>query len=181
MGLGQFLNALSGKDTSKGGNAFCFVFGSDKRFVRRTMTLQGTHIQDDNNRMAYFCSPDSNGVLSRVVNGVERILGPVNVAYEPIPWLYRFPYLDWAKEGTMQHRQGGDGQHEVYEPDEILDNGFAEGFNLAAQKQENTEVRNRLMMILLLAVLLAGALFLIVASSTGLLSGFAEGFSKFFG
>lgn len=181
MGFGGFLNKLIGKDTSKGGKAFCFVFGSDKRFVRRTLELQGTHIQDNDHRMAYFCSPDSNGVLSRIVNGGERKLGLVNVAYEPIPHLYRFPYLAWGKDRVKKDRESDNGHHDMYEPDEILDNGFSDGFNLATQKQENTELRNRLLLILLLAVLGTVAMFLLVASSTGLLSDLASNAGKFFG
>jgi len=181
MGFGGLLNKLSGKDANKGGKAFCFVFGSDKRFVRRMMDLQGAHIQDNTNRMAYFSSPDSNGVLSRKANGVERILGPVNVAYEPITELYRFPYLDWAPDRNKKDGQGDNGHHGMYEPDEILDNSWAEGFSLAAQKQENSEVRNRLLQILLLAVLGTVAMFLLVASSTGLLSDLASNAGKFFG
>lgn len=180
MGLGDFLNRISGKSTNNGGSAFCFVFGSDKRFVRRTMTLQGTHIQDNANRMAYFCSPDSNGVLSRKVNGMERTLGPVNVAYEPITELYRFPFLNWGQDRNRPIESGSNG-HGMYDPDPILDNGFSDGFNLAAQKQENFEVRNKLMTILLLAVLGTVAMFLLVASSTGLLSEFIEGAGNFFG
>lgn len=183
MGLGGLLNKLSGKDANKGGSAFNFVFGSDKRFVRRNMELQGTHEQDNANRMAYFSSPDSNGVLSRIANGVERILGPVNVAYEVIPELYRFPYLDWAPDRVNQNqgKQSDNGRQDMYEPDPILDNGFADGFNLAAQKQENTELRNRLLQILVLAVLLTGGLFLMVAASTGLLGDFISNAGKFFG
>lgn len=180
MGLGGLLRKLSGAEP-KGGDAFCFVFGSDKRFVRRNMELQGTHIQDNANRMAYFTSPDSNGILSRMVNGVERILGPVNVAYEPIPELYRFPYLKWGEDRNKFAKSQDNGHGGIYEPDEILDNSWAEGFSLAAQKQENTEVRNRLLQILLLAVLLSGALFLAIAASTGLIGNFIESAGKFFG
>ena len=180
MGLGGFIKKISGTGTNKGGDAFCFVFGSDKRFVRRNMELQGTHLQENTYRMAYFSSPDSNGVLSRIVNGVERILGPVNVAYEPIPELYRFSYLDWAPDRNKKVGQGDNGQG-MYESDPILDNGFSDGFNLAAQKQDNMEVRNRLLQILLLAVLGTVAMFLLVASSTGLLSDLASSAGKFFG
>lgn len=178
MGL---ISKLSGRNTNKSGDAFCFVFGSDKRFFRRTMASQGSHIQDNVNRMAYFSSPDTNGVLSRKVNGVERTLGPVNVAYELIPELYRFAYLDWAHGRDKQAGQGSDGRQNIYEPDEILDNSWAEGFSLAAQKQEDVAVRDRLLQILLLAVLGTVAMFLLVAASTGLLSDFVSGASKFFG
>jgi len=128
-----------------------------------------------------FSSPDSNGVLYRVINGMERTLGPVIVAYEPITELYRFPYLDWAPERSKQADQGENGHHNMYEPDEILDNSQAEGFSLATQKQDNTELRNRLLQILLLAVLGTVAMFLLVASSTGLLSDLLSGIPKLFG
>jgi len=180
MGFGGFLNRLSGKD-NKGGDAFLFLFGTDKHFCRRHMESQGSHLQDNTNRLAYFSSPDANGVLSRQINGVERTLGPVSVAYEPITELYRFPYLNWAPDRNKPDGQGGNGHHDIYESDEILDNGFAEGFNLAAQKQDNAEIRNRLTTILLLAVLGAVAMFLLVATSTGLLSDFLSGIPKFFG
>ena len=180
MGLGGFLNKLSGKG-NKGGNAFCFVFGADKRFYRRSMESQGSHIQDNTNRLAYFSSPDTNGVLSRQINGVERTLGPVSVAYESITELYSFPFLDWAPDRNKQDEQSGNGHRDAYEQDEILDNSWAEGFSLAAQKQENTELRDRLLQILLLAVLGTVAMFLLVAASTGLLSDFLSGIPKFFG
>lgn len=179
MGLGGLLNKISGKDTNKGGNAFCFVFGADKRFYRRNMESQGSHIQDNASRLAYFSSPDTNGILSRQVKGMERTMGPVSVAYEPITELYAFPYHDWAPDRTNQDGQGRNGS--IYEHDEILDNSWAEGFSLAAQKQENAEVRNRLMTILLLAVLGAVAMFLMVAASTGLIGDFIEGAGQFFG
>ncbi len=177
MGL---LSKLSGKG-QKGGNAFVFVFGSDKRFVRRTMGLQGTHIQDNNTRMAYFCSPNSNGVLSKNTNGVERTMGPVSIAYEPVPELYSFPLLGWTEDRTKKMRAGGNGDGATFEEDEILNNSWAEGFSLAAQKQEDVAVRDRLMQILLLAVLGTVAMFLLVASSTGLLSDFIEGAKGFIG
>jgi hypothetical protein len=180
MGLGGFLKRVSGGGT-KGGNAFCFVFGADKRFYRRNMESQGSHLQDNTNRLAYFSSPDANGVLSRQVKGVARTLGPVSVAYEPITELYSFPLLDWAPDRNKQDGQGDNGHYNTYEEDEILNNSWAEGFSLAAQRQEDTEVRNKLMLILLLAVLGAVAMFLLVASSTGLLSDLLSGIPKFFG
>jgi len=181
MGLGGFFKKLAGGDTNKGGDAFCFVFGTDKRFCHRNMESQGSHIQDNTNRLAYFSSPDSNGVLSRVTNGTERTLGPVIVAYEPITELYSFPFLDWMPDRNKQEKQDRNGHQDAYEPDEILDNSWAEGFSLAAQRQDNKELRNRLLQILLLAVLGAVAMFLMVATSTGLLSDFLSGIPKFFG
>lgn len=181
MGLGSLLNRLSGKNTNKGGNAFLFVFGADKRFYRRNMESQGSHLQDNTNRLAYFSSPDANGVLSRQTRGIERTLGPVSIAYEPITELFSFPLLDWAPDRNKSDGQDGNGHHDIYEEDEILNNSWAEGFSLAAQKQENAEIRNRLMLILLLAVLGAVAMFLLVATSTGLLSDFFSAIPAFFG
>jgi hypothetical protein len=178
MGL---LSKLSGKNSNKSGNAFCFVFGADKHFCRRNMESQGSHIQDNINRLAYFSSPDSNGVLSKQMNGITRTLGPVSIAYEPITELYSFPFLDWAPDRNKQDGQGSNGHKVIYEQDEILDNAFSEGFGLAAQKQEDQEVRNRLMLILLLAILGAVTMFLLVAASTGLLGNFISGIHKFFG
>jgi len=177
MGL---LNKLSGKD-NKGGNAFLFVFGTDKRFVRRNMALQGTHLQDDNYRMAYFSSPDSNGVLSRKVHGVARNMGPVGIACEPIPELFSFPGLNWPKDRSKPVKEGGNGQYELFEDDPIVDNSWAEGWSLAGQRQDNTETRNKLLQILLIAVAGVIFLFLLVAAGTGLLSEFISGAGKFFG
>ena len=180
MGIGGFLKRASGGGT-KGGNAFCFVFGTDKRFYRRDMESQGSHLQDNQNRLAYFSSPGGNGVLARQYNGMVRMLGPVSVAYEPITELYSFLLLDWLPDRIQQDKVGDNGHHDVYVEDEILNNAWAEGFSLAQQKQEDVEVRNRLMMILLLAVLGAVAMFLLVAASTGLLGDLLAGFSGFFG
>jgi len=179
MGLGSFLRRVSG-GSSKGGNAFCFVFGADKRFCCRNMESQGSHLQDNANRLAYFLSPHANGVLSRQYNGVTRTLGPVSVAYEPITELYGFPYLGWLPDRNNQNGHGSDGRYDTYEEDEILDNSWAEGNSLAAQQQGDTEARNRLMTILLLAVLGATAMFLLVAASTGLLNDLMSGLSGFF-
>ena len=177
MGL---LSKLSGKD-NKGGDAFLFVFGTDKRFVRRDMALQGTHLQDNNNRMAYFSSPESNGVLSKQVRDIARNMGPVGVACEPIPELFSFPELKWSADRSKPVKGGGNGQHELFEDDPIVDNSWAEGWSLAGQRQDNTETRNKLLQILLIAVVGVVALFLLVAASTGLLSEFISGAGKFFG
>lgn len=181
MGLGNFLKKLSGGD-AKTGNAFTFVLGADKHFRRRNLESQGSHIQDNEYRLAHFSSPDANGVLSKVVNGQTRIMGPVCVAYEPITELFWFSNLDWGKDrAAVEAQEGGNGQNPTYEHDEILDNSWAEGFSLADQRDNNQETRNRLMQILLLAVLLAGGLFLLVAAATGLLGDFIANAGKFFG
>jgi hypothetical protein len=180
MGLGGFLKRTSGGGTS-GGNAFCFVFGGDKHFYSRDMESQGSHLQDNTNRLAYFASPDANGVLARQNNGVMRTLGPVSVAFEPITELYSFRLMDWAQDRSKKEKKGDNGRYDTYEEDEILNNSWAEGFSLAQQRQEDVEVRNKLMMILLLAVLGAVAMFLLVAASTGLLNDLMAGFSGFFG
>jgi hypothetical protein len=173
MGLGGFFKKLAGDNTNKGATALCFVFGADKRFFRRMMETQGSHLQDNVNRLAYFASPEGIGTLRRQTNGMARMLGPVSMAYEPITELYNFPLLAWTPD---RHKQDGN-NHE----DEILDNSWAEGFALAAQKQDKQEWMSKLSTILLLAVLGAVAMFLLVASSTGLLSDFFSGIPKFFG
>lgn len=179
MGLGGFIKRLAGGDTNKGSDTFCFVFGPDRRFFRRMMELQGSHIRDNTHRLAYFSLPEGIGVLSRLSNGITRTLGPVSVAYEPTTELYSFPLLNWTPDSHKQ--QDRNNHHGPYEEDEILDNSWAEGFALAAQKQVNQELRNRLLQILLLAVLGAVAMFLLVASQTGLLSDFLSAIPKFIG
>jgi hypothetical protein len=180
MGLGDFLKRVSGGGT-KGGNAFCVVFGGDKHFYCRNLESQGSHLQDNTNRLAYFSSPDANGVLARQQNGVMRTLGPVSVAFEPITELFSFRLMGWLPDRSQKAEQGGNGRYDTYEEDEILNNSWAEGFSLAAQKQEDMEVRNKLMMILLVAVLGTVAMFMLVAASTGLLNDLVSGFSGFFG
>lgn len=180
MGLGGLFKRLAGGDTNKGGNAFCFVFGPDKRHFQRMLESQGSHIQDNTNRLAYFSSPEGIGTLRRKSNGMTRTLGPVSMAYELITELYSFPLLNWAPDRQKQD-QGTDGHHELYEKDEILDNGFAEGFALAHQQQSDEEMRKKLVQILLLAVLGAVIMFLLIAISTGLLSNFLSAIPKFFG
>lgn len=179
MGLGGLFKRLSGTDANKGGNAFCFVFGADKRFFRRTLESQGSHIQDNTNRLAYFSSPESIGTLRRQANGMTRTLGPVSVAYELITELFSFPFLNWAPDRQKQDKENG--HHAIFEEDEILDNSWAEGFALAHQRQDNQETRNKLMQILLLAVLGTTVMFLLVAASTGVLGDFLSGIPKLFG
>lgn len=181
MGLGGSLNKLSGKDTNKGGDAFCFVFGPDKRFFRRNLESQGSHIRDNANRLAYFSSPASIGTLRRQSNGMTRTLGPVSMAYELITELYDFPNLIWAAD-RQKKQDKENGHHDIYyEEDEILDNSWAEGFALAHQRQDNQELRGKLLHILLLAVLGTVVMFLLVAASTGVLSDFLSGVPKLFG
>lgn len=171
---------ISGKG-AKGSNAFCFRFGPDKHFCRHNLESQGSHVQDNGDRLAFFASPNSSGILSKVVNGAEHTLGPVIVAFDPITELYSFPLLDWPPDRNKKDKSGGNGHQDMLEDDEILDNGFSEGFGLAAQRQVDTELRSRLLQILLLAVLGTVAMFLLVASSTGQLSGLISGFGKIFG
>lgn len=180
MGLGGFFKRIAGGDTNKVTTVFCFVFGADKRFFRRKMESQGSHVEDNINRMAYLSSPDGNGVLSRQANGVNCPLGPVSVVSEAITELYSFPLLNWLPD-RQKRDSGSDGHRDIYEEDEILDNSWAEGFALAAQKQDKQEWMSKLSTILLLAVLGAVAMFLLVATSTGLLSDLFSAIPKFFG
>jgi len=177
MGL---LSKLSGGG-NKDGDASVFVFGTDKRFCRRKMESQGAHLQDNVTRQAYFSATDAIGTLTKQSNGVTRTMGPISVAYEPVTELYAFPYLDWLPDRNKKTILGGNGHSSIWEEDEILDNGWAEGFALAHQKQGDEEARNKLMQILLLAVLGATVMFLLVAASTGILGDFASNIGKFFG
>lgn len=176
MGL---LAKLSGKE-QKGGNAFVFVFGSDKRFVRRNMELQGSHVQDNVHRLAHFSSSDAIGTFMRRTNGVTRTLGPVSLAHELATELYSFRSLKWLPD-RLKDNDEGDGHHELFERDEVLDNGIAEGFAIAHQKQGDDEARNRLIHILLLTMLGAFFMFLAVGASTGLISNLFSGIGKVFG
>ncbi|MCK4714686.1 MAG: hypothetical protein KAT35_03865 [Candidatus Aenigmarchaeota archaeon] len=157
MGLGTFFNRLSGRDTVKGTNALCFVFGEDKRFSRRTMESTGVYFQDNDNRLAYDSFPSAIGVLTRKTNGNVRTLGPVSIAYEPTSHMYSFPTLNWAQE---EHKE-----------DVILDTAFAEGCARAVQREEGQEWMNRLTTVLLLAVMGAVLLVLLMAAQSGLLQG----------
>lgn len=182
MGLKSFFQKLSGADTTKTGNVFCFVFGADKHFYRRDMEAQGSHLQDNDYRLAHFSSPETTGVLSRVVNGTPRTMGPVSLAYEPIPELWMFPQQNWGPDRTRKAEAGGNGNKPMlFEDDEILDNAWSEAFSLANQRESNQETRNRLLQILLLAVLGVIAMFLLVAVSTGMLDEFVKGAKQFFG
>ena len=179
MGLKGFLTRISGGD-NKGGNAFCFVFGPDRRFFRRNFEAQGSHFQDNNNRLAYFSSPDGVGTFRKKNDSGTKALGPVSIASELTTELYSFRNLNWIPD-RLRRKDDTNGHHAAFEQDEVLDNGWAEGFALAHQMQGDEETRNKLMQILLLAVLAAGALFMMVAASTGLLSNLFSGIGKAFG
>ena len=179
MGLGGLFRKLVGAE-QKGGDAFCFVFGADKRFVRRNMELQGSHIQDNANRLAYFSSSDAIGTFTRKFNGATRTLGPVSLAYELITELYSFSGFWWIND-RLAKKRGTNGHHDGYEPDEVLDNGWAAGIALAHQRKDDSETRNKLAHIFLLAVLGAFFMFLVVGASTGLISNLFSGIGKVFG
>ena len=178
MGLGALFRKISGTE-EKGGDAFCFVFGSDKRFVRRNLELQGSHIQDNKNRLAYFSASEGIGTFTRRVNGTTRTMGPVSLAYELITELYNFSGFYWIND-RLNKQMGGNGQH-GFETDEVLDNGWAEGFALAHQRQNDEELKGRLSHILLLTVLGAFFMFLIIGAATGLISNLFSGISRVFG
>jgi len=180
MGLGGILNKLSGKD-NKGGDVFLFVFGSDKRFCRRNMESQGDYVQHNATRMGYFTSPQSNGVLSRQSHGMVRNMGPVSVACETITELFSFPNLAWPADRNAKVTKDDNGHYDIFEDDPIIDNAWSEGWSLAGQRQDNTETRNKLLQILLVAVLGMFALALIVAAGSGLLGDLASNAGKFFG
>lgn len=179
MGLGGFFRRLSGAEP-KGGDAFCFVFGSDKRFVRRNMELQGSHLQDNPNCLAYFSSSEAIGTLTRKANGISRTRGPVSLACDLATELFSFNSLAWIPD-RLNGNDKTNGHHELFERDEVLDNGLAEGFAIAHQKQSDEEIKRRLAQILLLTVLGAFFMFLMVGASTGLISNLFSGIGKIFG
>jgi len=178
MGLKGFINRISGGE--KGGNVFCFVFGSDKRFVRRQMTTQGSHFQDDENRLAYFSSSEGVGTFRKKGDTGTKALGPVSIAYELTTELYSFPSLGWIPD-RLATNGDTNGHHELFEDDEVLDNGWSEAFAVAHQKTNDEETKKRLTQILLLAVLGAFMMFLLIGASTGLLGNLLSGFGKVFG
>lgn len=179
MGLGGLFRKLSGTEP-KGGDAFCFVFGSDKRFVRRNMELQGSHLQDNPNCLAYFSSSEGIGTFTRRVNGTARTLGPVSLVCDLVTELYSFHELAWIPD-RLNGNDKTNGHHEIFERDEVLDIGLAEGLAMAHRTQSDEETRKRLSQILLLTVLGAFFMFLVVGASTGLISNLFSGISKVFG
>lgn len=183
MGVKGWLNKISGGD-NKSGNAFFVVFGADRRFFRRYLESQGSHCQDNNNRLAYFSSSDAVGTLRKTVNGATKALHPVSLAFELATELYSFSGGHWIPDRLGGQKQGGtgtNGHHELFERDPVLDNGLAEGFALAHQKRTDEQTRQKLMQILLVAVLAAGTLTFLVAASTGQLGNLFSGFGKVFG
>jgi len=144
------------------------------------MELQGSHIQDNANCLAYFTSSEGIGTFTRKVNGTTRTLGPVSLACDLITELYSFTRLGWISD-RLKNNDETNGHHELFERDEVLDNGIAEGFAIAHQKQSDEETRRRLAQILLLTVLGAFFIFLVVGASTGLISNLFSGIGKVFG
>ena len=178
MGLGGLLRKLSGAEP-KGGDAFCFVFGSDKRFVRRNMELKGSHLQDDTNCLAYFSSSEGIGTFTRKVNGATRTMGPVSLVCDLVTELYSFHELSWIPD-RLDSNDKTNGHHDYFERDEVLDIGLAEGLSKAHQTQSDEESRKRLSQVLLLTVLGAFFMFLVVGASTGLISNLFSGIGKLF-
>jgi len=173
MGLGGFFKKLSGGNPGKEGDAMMFAFGRDQHFCRRTVEAGGSHFQDNDRLLAYYSSRGCIGEHMRKANRRARSLGPVSIAYEPITALWNFPMLDW--NAKMPVEQG------KTESDMVLDTGFAEGFAMAAQKQDRAAWMKQLTTVLLLAVLGASLLFLMIGMQTGAISNFLAGIPAFIG
>lgn len=173
MGLGNFFKKLAGGDPNKGDNAFMYVFGRDQHFCRRRVEAGGSHFQDNTRLLAYYSSPGCIGEQVRKANRHERPQGPVSIAYELITGLWHFPTLNWHERMAVEAGKS--------ESDMVLDNGFAEGFATAAQKQERQAWMKQLTTVLLLAVLGAFLLFLLIGIQTGTISNFLSAIPKFLG
>lgn len=79
--------------------------------------------------------------------------------------------LDWHEKVTMEKGKS--------ESDMVLDNGFAEGFAEAEQKQEKAAWMGKLTTILLLAVVGFLLIILLIGMQTGVISNFLAGIPKF--
>lgn len=173
MGLGGFFKRLSGGDSNKEGDASIFVFGRDQHFCRRRVEAGGSHFQDNTHLLAYYSSRGCIGEHIRKSNKRARPLGPISIAYEPITGLWNFPMLDWHEKMAVEAGKS--------ESDMVLDTGSAEGFAMAAQKQDRQAWMKQLTTILLLAVLGATLMFLMIGMQTGVISNFLSAIPKFFG
>lgn len=177
MGLGGFFKKLSGGDPDKGEDALMFVFGRDQHFCRRKVEAGGSHFQDNDRLLAYYSSRGCIGEHVRKSNGRARPLGPISIGYELITGLWNFPLLNWNPKMAVE---GDKGKSEANsESNMVLDNGFAEGFALAAQKQDRAAWMKQLTTVLLLAVTGALILFLMIGLQTGTIPNFLEAIPKF--
>lgn len=166
-----FLSKLTGGNPKKQGDALMFVFGRDQHFCRTYVDARGSHFQNNERLLAYYSSPGCLGEHRRKVNGQVRPLGPVTIAYELITGLWNFPMLDWHEKVTVEKGKS--------ESDIVLDNGFAEGFAEASQKQEKAAWMGKLTTILLLAVVGFLLIILLIGMQTGVISNFLAAIPKF--
>lgn len=171
MGLGGFFKRLTGGDPNKEGDALMFVFGRDQHFCRRRIEAGGSHFQDNTRLQAYYSSRGCIGEHSRKSNGRARPLGPISIGYELITGLWNFPMLNWQEKMAVEAGKS--------ESDMVLDNGFAEGFAMAAQKQDRAAWMKQLTTVLLLAVLGASLLFLMIGMQTGVIPNFLSSIPGF--
>ena len=179
MGLGDFFKRLSGGDPNKEGDALMFVFGRDQHFCRRKVEAGGSHFQDNSRLQAYYSSRGCIGEHIRKSNGRTRPLGPISIGYELITGLWSFPLLNWNPKMVVTG-DAGKGKGEVdSESNMVLDNGFAEGFALASQKQDRAAWMKQLTTVLLLAVLGAALLFLMIGMQTGVIPNFLSSIPRF--
>jgi len=168
MGL---FSKLTGGNPNKQGDALMYVFGRDQHFCRTYVDARGSHFQNDERLLAYYSSPGCLGEHRQKVNGRVRPLRPVTIAYELITGLWTFPMLDWHEKITVEKGHS--------ESDMVLDNGFAEGFAEAAQKQEKAAWMGKLTTILLLAVVGFLLIVLLIGMQTGVISNFLAAIPKF--
>lgn len=166
-----FLKRLIGGNPNKEGDALMFVFGRDQHFCRRRVEAGGSHFQDNTRLLAFYSSPGCIGEQIRKVNGHSRALGPISIAYELITGLWTFPMLNWHEKMAVEAGKS--------ESDMVLDNGFAEGFATAAQKQDRAAWMKQLTTVLFLAVLGVFLLSLLVGMQTGMIHNFLSAIPKF--
>lgn len=166
-----FLSKLTGGNPNKQGDALMYVFGRDQHFCRTYVEARGSHFQNNERLLAYYSSPGCLGEHCRKVNGHVRPLGPVTIAYELITGLWNFPMLNWHEKITVEKGKS--------ESDMVLDNGFAEGFAEAAQKQDKADWMKQLTTIMMLAVAGFLLIILLIGIQTGVIGNFLAGISKF--
>lgn len=173
MGLGDFFKRLSGGNPTNNGDALMYVFGRDQHFCRRKVEAGGSHYQDNERLLAYYSSRGCIGEHVRKSNNRARPMGPITVGYELITGLWDFPMLTWHEKMAVEQGKT--------ESDMVLDTGFAEGFAMAAQRQDKAAWMKQLTTVLLLTVLGASLLFLMIGMQTGAISNFLSAIPRFIG
>jgi hypothetical protein len=171
MGLGEFFKKLSGGNPAKEGDAFMYMFGRDQHFCRRKVEAGGSHFQDNVRLLAYYSSHGCIGEQVRKVHNRTRPLGPVSIGYELITGLWDFPMLNWHEKMAVEAGKS--------ESDMVLDNGFAEGFAMAEQKESRQAWMQQLTTVLFLAVLGFFLIVLLIGMQTGVIGNFLAAIPKF--